>query len=567
MNIAGMLHIPDSRYCFPISQKELVIRLRVAKEDTQIKVSLLYGPKYGYHDYQEELEMSVTFRDHTHAYYETTLRLDDVRLAYIFKIEESGKTYYFSEDGLTDTYDFSNGFYNFFQMPYINEVDIHHLIPWTKDAVFYQIFIDRFNRGDWEKDSSYINMNWLDKPLPQSFAGGDLKGITDKLGYLKELGITVIYLTPMFQSISNHKYDISDYYAIDPQFGSKYDLQNLIESAHQMGIKIILDAVFNHASSDIVEFQDVLLHGKNSRFFDWFMPHDDHPSLDLVNYETFAGCHYMPKWNTSNKDVQDYLIEVGLYWIKEFAIDGWRLDVSDEVSHDFWRRFRKAIKAEKEDAILIGENWHDAYPYLAGDQYDGIMNYAFTKSCLDYFAFETIDSKGMAEKLSNILMRNTWQVNRMNLNLLDSHDTHRFFTQVKGSKDKLLAALALLFTFMGIPCIYYGTELAMEGGYDPDCRRGFNWDNKEWDQDFFKKVKSIIALRQLDLIQEGRITIDSQGDCLLIKRLLGDKVITLIINNSLNPYSIEEKGRIITANKVDEANKQLLCGGYIVIEH
>ncbi|WNZ88921.1 glycoside hydrolase family 13 protein [Streptococcus iniae] len=565
MNSAGILHVPDSRYCFALSKNELVIRLRVAKEDADIRVKLVYGPKYSYHEFQKEEEMVVAFRDQTHVYFETRLLLDDVRLAYIFTIEKMGKTYYFSEDGLTANYDFSNGFYNFFQMPYINAIDVHKVISWTKKAVFYQIFVDRFNRGDFNKKDDYINMEWLGKPTPQSFAGGDIKGITNKLAYLNQLGINVIYLTPIFNSVSNHKYDISDYYAVDKQFGTKYDLRELISEAHKMGIKVILDAVFNHASSECDAFQDVLKNGKSSQFFNWFMPHEDVVSMALVNYETFAGCNYMPKWNTSNKEVQDYLIAVGLYWLKEFQIDGWRLDVSDEVSHDFWRRFRKAIKAENSDAILIGENWHDAYPYLSGDQYDGIMNYAFTKACLDYFAFETINSQVLAEKLSHILMRNTWQVNQMNLNLLDSHDTHRFFTQVNGSKDKLLVALALLVTFMGIPCIYYGTELAMEGSYDPDSRRGFDWNEENWDKALLDKVKEIIALRKLDVIQEGSISIGSVDDCFKMTRSLNKKSITLMINNGQTAYDIVNCNQIITANRLNVQTQELLPGGFVVL--
>ncbi|KHD44748.1 glycoside hydrolase family 13 protein [Streptococcus hongkongensis] len=567
MNSAGMLHVTDSRYCFAISEKELVIRLRVAKEDTNISVTLVYGPKFHYHEYQEETEMSLAFIDHTHAYYETKLKLEDVRLAYIFKIEECGKIYYFSEDGLTETYDFTHGFYNFFQMPYINAADIHHIIPWTKTAVFYQIFVDRFNRGDFRKDDSYINMNWLDKPTPESFAGGDLKGISEKLDYLDNLGINVIYLTPIFKSASNHKYDISDYYAIDPHFGDKFDLHNLIKQAHQKGIKVILDAVFNHASSTSDEFQDVIKNGKDSIYYDWFIIYDDFPTIDLKNYETFADCSNMPKWNTSQPAVQDYLIQIGKYWVTEFDIDGWRLDVSDEISHDFWRRFRKAIKAVKSDVILIGENWHDAWPYLKGDQYDGIMNYAFTKACLDYFAYETVDSKRFAEKLSHIVMRNTWQVNAMNLNLLDSHDTHRFFTQVNQNKDKLLAALALQFVFVGIPCIYYGTELAMTGGYDPDSRRGFDWNEAKRDDQFLESVKQIIGLRRLEIIQEGRIIFDTLADCLIIKRVLNDRSVVLYINNGQDAINIKDRGQILVGNKVDCKHYQLLPNGYVVVEY
>ncbi len=235
----------------------------------------------------------------------------------------------------------------------------------------------------------------------------------------------------------------------------------MLVSVISEGIRVVLDAVFNHCSMNSKEFIDVINQGKDSPYYDWFMIDGDFPDIEKVNYECFASCYYMPKWNTSNAEVRKHLIDIGLYWIKEANIDGWRLDVSDEVSHQFWRQFRLAIKDVKQDCVLIGENWHDAYPYLMGDQYDSIMNYAFTKASLDCFAFDRFKAKDLVERLNHILMRNQTQVNQMNLNLLDSHDTHRIFTQVGNSKDKVLAALALMFIFPGVPCIYYGTEICL----------------------------------------------------------------------------------------------------------
>jgi Glycosidases len=172
-------------------------------------------------------------------------------------------------------------------------------------------------------------------------------------------------------------------------------LHELINKAHSMGIKIILDAVFNHCSEDLIQFQDVIKYKSKSKYYDWFIIHSDEP----FNYETFAACKYMPKFNTSNKEVQNFLIEAGCYYVREFDIDGWRLDVSDEVSHDFWRIFRKKIKELKRDCILIGENWHDANKFLQGDEFDGIMNYAFTKACLDFYAFDALTPIGFSDKL------------------------------------------------------------------------------------------------------------------------------------------------------------------------
>ena len=431
MNECAMLHIPDSRYCFATGEKELVLRLRMAREDEKAKVFLIYAQKYDFTFCRKKLPMEIKYSDRLYNYYEIKMRLEDVRFAYIFQIEEDGNTWYFSEDGVTKEYKFEEAFYNFFQMPYINKNDVMDTVEWMRSAVFYQIFVERFRQGNEKKDTSYINMKWDEKPTPKSFAGGDLAGIIEKMDYLKELGINALYLTPVFRSISNHKYDIIDYFTVDPQFGTKEELRQLVKLAHENGIRVVLDAVFNHCSMEMQQFQDVLEKGRESRFYDWFIIDGDFPEPEKMNYECFAACNYMPKLNTANEEVQDFLLEIAIYWIREADIDGWRLDVSDEVSHGFWRRFRKAVKKEKPDSVIIGENWHDAYAYLMGDQYDSIMNYAFTKACLDYFAKGVFSAKDMADKLNSNLMRNTEQVNRMMLNLLDSHDTHRFFTEVK----------------------------------------------------------------------------------------------------------------------------------------
>lgn len=530
MNESAMLHIPDSRYCFATGEKELVLRLRMAREDEKAKVFLVYAQKYDFTFCRKKLPMEIKYSDRLYNYYEIKMRLEDVRFAYIFQIEEDGNTWYFSEDGVTKEYKFEEGFYNFFQMPYINKNDVMDTVDWMRSAVFYQIFVERFRQGNEKKDTSYINMKWDEKPTPKSFAGGDLAGIIEKMDYLKELGINALYLTPVFRSISNHKYDIIDYFTVDPQFGTKEELRQLVKLAHENGIRVVLDAVFNHCSMEMQQFQDVLEKGRESRFYDWFIIDGDFPEPEKMNYECFAACNYMPKLNTANEEVQDFLLEIAIYWIREVDIDGWRLDVSDEVSHDFWRRFRKAVKKEKPDSVIIGENWHDAYAYLMGDQYDSIMNYAFTKACLDYFAKGVFSAKDMADKLNSNLMRNTEQVNRMMLNLLDSHDTHRFFTEVNKDKDKMLAAIALEMVFEGAPCLYYGTELCMEGGYDPDSRRGFPWDTNSWDMDFLEKVKELIRIRKQPAVQYGEIKIEEEQEMLHVERMWENSKIILRIN-------------------------------------
>lgn len=566
MNQHAILHIPDSRYCFACGEKEVILRLRMAKEDEEANVSLIYACKYDFASKRRQEKMKICYRDRLYHYYEIRLQLEDVRLAYIFQIEEKGKLYFYSEDGITKDYCFEEGFYNFFQMPYINRNDVMDVVEWMRSAVFYQIFVDRFYQGDCEKDTGYITMQWGDVPTPKNFAGGDIKGIIQKLDYIKGLGVNAIYLTPIFESISNHKYDISNYKKVDPQFGTMGDVKELVSKAHEKGIRIVLDAVFNHCSMNMAEFQDVLEKGKESAYYNWFIIDGAFPQPEKMNYECFAACSYMPKFNTADRGVQDFLIDIALYWIREADIDGWRLDVSDEVSHEFWRRFRREVKAEKKNCVIIGENWHDAYPYLMGDQYDSIMNYSFTKACLDYFAREKFSAKEMAEKLNGNLMRNTEQVNFMMLNLLDSHDTHRFFSEVSRNKDKLLAALSLEIIFPGAPCIYYGTEICMEGGYDPDSRRCFDWDEAGWDESVMKTLKELTGLRSDEVLQYGNVYIGEEDEMLLVERSWQKRKITLRINLSKKEKEISlSEGTKALASHLYE--NKLHDNGFLLTEY
>lgn len=545
----------ESQWANPIGVDEIIIRLRTARE--KLEVYLVYGWQFDLPIVWKELKMEVAYEDELFYYYEVRIRLDDRRLCYVFKINDGHNDYYFSEDGLSENYDLADAYYNFFQMPYINEADLFPTVAWMKEAVFYQIFVDRFARANFSKDDSYINIAWEDKPSPVSFAGGDLLGIVDKLDYLKDLGVNAIYLTPIFRSNSNHKYDILDYFKIDPHFGDEEDFRKLVENLHARDMKLVLDGVFNHMSKDNPIFQDVLAKQKDSDYFDWFYINED------KTYETFAKVTAMPKINTSNEKVQKYLIDVGKYWIEKFDIDGWRLDVSDEISHDFWRAFRKEIKGLKKDAVIIGENWHDGSSFLMGDQFDSIMNYSFTKASLDYFKGE-IDARAMAFRLNRVLVRNKDQVNRMNLNFLDTHDTLRFLTEVDGSEDKLLSGIALMTVFIGTTCMYYGTEIGLEGSYDPDCRRSFLWDRLGEKDNLIRKIKEIFALKSKEAIKEGGIRVKSDEGLLIIDRFYGSSEIKLVINlNEARQIDLVDFN-ILTSNSYEEGS--LLENSFIVLE-
>lgn len=527
MNKSAVLHIPKSQYSFAYGEAQLRIRLRTARDDID-GVEIIYAVKYNWLTERNTAQMEKIFSDSLYDYYAVTLDVPDSRIGYIFYIKSGNETYYYSEEGLTKDYNHEKSYYNFFQFPYINTVDLHKKVSWCDGAVFYQIFVERFFEGDQGKDRSYINMEWGAKPTPKSFAGGDLKGIIQKLDYLEGLGINGVYLTPVFCSPSNHKYDITDYDNVDKMFGTNNDLKVLVDECHKRGIKILLDAVFNHGSCNGAQFADVLKNGRQSKYYNWFIIHGDKPDMQKMNYECFAACNYMPKWNTNNQDVQRFLIRIAVKWIKEYGIDGWRLDVADEVSHDFWRNFRKAVKAANPEALIIGESWHDANPWLKGDQFDSIMNYSFTKACLDYFAYGKHTTKSFCDRLSEVVMRNTDQVNEMMLNLLDSHDTERFITNAGGDVKKLKCALAVMFFFTGMPCIYYGTEIGLPGGYDPDSRRCFNWDKSAWNMDIYDTVKHLILLKKQKI--NGTMKLYTQDEIFVCER----EKLLLAVNNTDN---------------------------------
>ena len=528
MNKHAIYHRPESNFCFAIDEKTVVLRIRFAKGDKIEGLSVLYNSKYDIAKTQYRAEMPFICCDGLYDYYSVTLKLNDPRLAYVFEFYADGKKYYFCEAGVKESYDFSLAYYDSFQYAYINKNDIIQNVKWLNNAVFYQVFIDRFDKAS-KKDESYINASWGDLPTPKSFFGGDLDGICKHLDYIQSLGVTALYLNPIFKSPSNHKYDIIDYYEIDEMFGGKEALKRLVKACHERGIKIMLDAVFNHVSEGFYPFNQVMEHGRKSDYFDWFVIDGDKISGDRDNYDCFAACKYMPKLNTNNPEVQSYLIDIAKHYVTEYDIDGWRLDVADEVAHDFWRQMRRKIKAVKPDAVLIGENWHNSESFLLGDQFDSIMNYGVTKAFLDFFAREVIDEGGFAEALNAQLMRYTDTTNNMMFNLLDCHDTHRFFSEVGCNQRKLMHALLALVFLPGSINLYYGTEILTEGGYDPDSRRTFDWDklNDPEIRGVKGEVAYIMKLKKQPAIAHGTVKISSGDGYVTIERKCEEQTLTL----------------------------------------
>lgn len=559
MNTQALFHLSESPYASLVSETNFCLRLRLGSEDRNLQVYAHFGGKYPFPTKREKIEMNLAYLDSDFAYFEAIAPIPDKRLAYVFEIVEDGHSYFYTERGLLDHYDFAYSYKDFFQFPYLHAVDIPSLPAWLNQAFFYQIFPDRFKLGDKGKDRSYINLAWGDKPTPKSFAGGDLAGIIERLPYLSNLGVNVLYLTPIFLSPSYHKYDIVDYLTIDPQLGDEATLKKLIEEAHALGIRIVLDAVFNHLSSESSFFQDAVKNGRKSPYWDWFFVQGDHIDLKHPNYEFFSVCPYMPKLNPDSPSCAEYLKSVALHYL-ELGIDGWRLDVADEVSHEFWRDFRKAIKSAYPEALILGEHWHNPHAFLKGDEFDGVMNYPVTYALERYLASKETDAAECASALNRIYANLRPSQIQANLNLLDSHDTFRFYTLCQENIDQLECALSALIFLPGCPGIYYGTEIPLPGNFDPDSRRCFPFDGEK-PTPHSELLRILIGIHNKQISRLPQFACQAENRLLHLVRSNGEEGIELYINATDQPIELPDHGHLL-AHRYE--GKTLQPNGFLI---
>ena len=406
---------------------------------------------------------------------------------------------------------------------------------WVQDAIFYQIFPDRFARNTRHPNDKLTFESWDSPPTGHGFKGGDLYGIAEKLDYLKDLGITALYLNPIFASASNHRYHTYDYYNVDPLLGGNEAFEHLLTSAHKKNIRIILDGVFNHASRGLWQFHHVLENRANSPYKDWFffdperlhgkkhwgaypntselkqLEHED--GITAVGYRGWWNNPALPKFNTNTPAVREFLFEVAEHWLKQ-GIDGWRLDVPSDIDDDsFWEEFRTRVKAINSEAYIVGEIWTEAQRWLQGDQFDAVMNYACANAAVAFFpagnldlrvahqqmnyhnVHHPIDANEFANRIDHFLALYPPEITRVQLNLLDSHDTPRFLSVAGGDTHALKMAWLFMMTIPGTPSIYYGDEIGLTGEHDPHCRKSFLWDENKWDKDLHSYVRELTALR------------------------------------------------------------------------
>ncbi|NMC14822.1 MAG: alpha-amylase [Chloroflexi bacterium] len=417
---------------------------------------------------------------------------------------------------------------------------------WVQDSVFYQIFPDRFANGNPDLDPVNVHA-WGSPPTLWHFQGGDFQGIMDRFDYLLDLGINAIYFNPVFYSTSNHRYNTCDYYRIDPILGDMNDFKRLLNLAHYHNVRVILDGVFNHCGRGFFAFNDLLENQEYSQYRDWFhvrhFPIDAYSPGQAQDYLAWWGIKSLPKFNTNHPPVRKYLLDIARYWI-ETGIDGWRLDVPNEIDDDsFWAEFRHTVKSINPEAYIVGEIWTVDPRWVGPAHFDGLLNYPLRDAVIRFIHSETLNAEQFLKKCSDLCsVYPSENVPAMYLTL-GSHDTERVLTKMEGSVAKVKLAFASIFSLPGAPGIYYGDEIGLPGGKDPDCRRAFPWDNSIWNHELRDWVKQLISSRkQYPEIRSGSFSplyFENEKKCLAFWRELADEKVAVIINASAEQQTLK----------------------------
>lgn len=460
---------------------------------------------------------------------------------------------------------------------------------WVKGGVIYHIFADRFNRKDYIKKGVFHD-NWYELPNTESadgkfhaddFFGGNLKGIEDKLDYLESLGVTLIYLSPIFESFSNHRYDTGNFLKLDERVGTDEDFARLCAQAKKRGIRVMLDGVFNHSGSDSLYFNKHNTYDTvgayndiNSPYHDWYY-FDSFPD----GYASWWGIRNVPTLNKDNPEYRNLIFGEGGVIEKwtSLGASGWRLDVADELPSEFIEKLRAKLKRVNSDALLIGEVWEDAStkcsygtyrPYLLGSELDGVMNYPFMRATLDFA--KGGDKQEFVERVSQIIENYPKQSLDATMNFIGTHDTVRALNALsfksapssrkeqksdrltdserEMAKRRLKLASVIEFTLPGVPSIFYGDEAGVEGWSDPLNRVTFPWGREDAQLvEHFKKLGKI--RKDNKQVFSGKIKF-VESDCLEYIRYSDEDSIRIIVNNTDEIQKISATGKDLISGKV-----------------
>lgn len=582
MNFQGVYHRTTDNFCYPLDENQLIVNLKTGYDVT--KVFLHYGDPFsagilGGNEKWKSIREEISFKKRLkhHIWWTTTIKPEFKRCRYYFELVTEDETWFYLEDGFynQDHMEHFIGVQQCFTFPWMNSADIAKTPEWVNETVWYQIFPDRFSNGNPAISPKGVK-EWAgpDKKVKnEERYGGDLQGIIDKMDYLQDLGITGLYLTPINESESSHKYDTTDYLKIDGSFGDKETMKKMVEEAHHRGIRVMLDGVFNHCGRKFAPWLDVVEKGPDSKYYNWFMVNQwpflkSGSNAKKGKFYSFAFADGMPKLNTNNPEVIDYLLKVCEMWVKEYDIDGLRLDVANEISHKFCKALRSHVDSIKDDFYILGEIWHDSIPWLRGDEFDAVMNYPLGESISDFWLDKERKKEDFEYAINRCYTMYMQQTNDVLFNLLDSHDTIRMINKI-GDINKVYQQLAVLFTMPGSTCIFYGTEVNLEGGYDPDCRRCMPWKEIETGkyEERINRMKHLIALRKQEPLFRSRnfhftneIPTDRVVEYIKIDEY-GNKI-EILLNCSEEDVILEEKGQVLFENLFED-NKLKVNGTVI----
>jgi len=522
-----------------VSPRQMEIRLRLPSGADSVK--LLCWNKYKLEQYGVLSQpMTLWAESEDYKYYRAVLTGMESRIRYLqykFEFASAGETQWLHSDGLKHKDEIKGGF----SLSYAGDRDALHPPDWIGNRVWYQIFPERFGNGS-EANDPEGTFPWGSAPTRDNYMGGDLQGIIDRLDYLGSLGINALYLNPIFSATSNHKYDTTDYFKVDPQFGTLEDLQTLVRKCHERDIKVILDLVINHCGYYHPYFQDVVVNGENSEYREWFYINGYPVTRSEEDYDSVGYYQWMPKLRTSNPAVQQYIFDIVSFWQKESGIDGWRIDVADEVEISFLRELKSCVKRLNPNAIIIAEIWDDAKRLMLSGAVDSVMNYELRTLLFDYILDQSLPLRKFHARLVHLIHRYSLAELHQMFNLLGSHDTERILTRCRENEGDLMLLLAFQFMLPGNPTVYYGDELGMTGENDPGCRASMPWENLSLDHPLFKQWQFWIGLKKGDsALQDGAVELQyiEESDCYLIRRYNESRDLRLLVNFSSAAVELE----------------------------
>jgi cyclomaltodextrinase / maltogenic alpha-amylase / neopullulanase len=478
-------------------------------------------------------------RDGTADYWAADLQLHPPRLRYRFGLDTADGRRWFGADGLRDVPAPRGAF----EFAYLAEGDRPDSPEWARGAVFYHIFPDRFARSAGHAHRRAKLARWDSKPARGTFLGGDLDGIVERLDHISSLGVDALYLTPIFTAPSNHKYDTADFFTVDPDFGGNPALRRLVDALHGRGMRLVLDGVFNHVGATWPPFVDVRQNGDRSPYARWFY-------FDGDTYETWStNVTSLPKLRTSDPEVRDLVCRIGRFWVQEYGVDGWRLDVANEVDHALWRAFKSAVREVDREAFLVGEVWDAALPWLRGDQFDSTMNYPLRNAVLRYAGTSGVasplaaplDGEGFLNAVDRVRAAYPEPIHDLLYNLLGSHDEVRPLTALREDRRAFALASSLLYALPGIVSVYYGDEVGLAGGNDPLNRGGMAWEKAKQDRRLLDLHRRLGRLRRevLALRRGTYRRLWSSGETVAFARVLPNDRVVVVANAGLEGVELD----------------------------